>query len=324
MKTRLKYLLPFLVIMSVVPALGFLYLIGEKFKKEFPITNERELKVDIEAGFGSINIEKGFPNQLITVDIDADLEKDPSELIDYYKRDGTGYLSINTTDALVAKEKEKKHSMHISGFEDNNWLMRFSQSVPISFDIELGMGKADIDMTGLQVKDLSLSTGASSVILRFDEKNKAFIENLSIETGLSKFKAYGLSNANFQNLKFEGGVGSYLLDFGGSLDHEVNVDIEIGLGSVTLVVPDHLGAKIYYEKSWIASIDLPKNYEEEEENTYLSSNYYDSKGKLNFHVEAGLGSVTIKRLIGAGSSHPPKPPFPVDSPGIISPPPPVN
>ncbi|MBA4312884.1 MAG: hypothetical protein C0417_09665 [Chlorobiaceae bacterium] len=294
MNSKLLHIAPFLAILVILPALGFIYILGEKFKKEILVTNERELKVDLEAGFGNIRIGKGSADRLFTVDIDADLKKDASEYIDYSNRDETGYLSINTTDAIIEKRDKKKHSLHISGFEDNNWLMRFTDAVPISFDIELGMGKGEIDLTGLQVKDLNLSTGASSVLLRFDEKNKTTIDNITIETGLSKFKAYGLSNANFDNLKFEGGVGSYLLDFSGKLQREVDVDIQIGLGSIILIIPDEIGAKVYYEKSWVASIDLPKYYEEKEENTYFSKNYYNAKGRLNFHIEAGLGNVTIK------------------------------
>ena len=69
------------------------------------------------------------------------------------------------------------------------WL-NVTKDIPVSFDLELGMGKADLNMTGLSVKDLNLSAGASSVLLRFDEPNKSTIEDMSIEAGLSKFHGY--------------------------------------------------------------------------------------------------------------------------------------
>jgi len=67
------------------------------------------------------------------------------------------------------------------------------------------------------VKDFDLSTGASSVRLAFNEPNKGSIDQMTIEAGLSKFRAMGLGNANFKSLHFEGGVGKYTLDFHGSL-----------------------------------------------------------------------------------------------------------
>lgn len=294
MKNRNKYIPILLMVLIVLSTLGFMFRYGEKYKKDIPITDEKELKVDLEAGYGNIYIAKGSNSQLFSLDINADLKNDVSEYFDYSNRDETGYLNINTTEALKENRDKKKHSLHISGFEDNSWSMKFSDKLPISFDIELGMGKGEINLSGLKVKDLNLSTGASSVSLRFDEPNKSAIENITLETGLSKFKAYGLSNANFENLKFEGGVGSYLLDFEGKLNKEADVDIQIGLGSITIIIPEDIGAKIYYEKSWVASIDLPNDFDEKEDNTYFSKNYYKTSGRLNLHIEAGLGSVTIK------------------------------
>ncbi|MBI4811500.1 MAG: hypothetical protein HY800_08720 [Ignavibacteriales bacterium] len=296
MITKRKKYIPFLLAaIALVLALGFVFKVGEKYKKDISLTDERELKVNLEAGFGNIRIERGTSSKIIALDIDADLKGDLTQYIDYSNRDETGYLNINTSDILIKESRKKKHSIHLSGFEDNDWTMKFTDAVPISFDIELGMGKGNIDLTGLMVKDLNISTGASSVTLRFDEPNPSSIENMTIETGLSKFKGYGLCNANFEHLKFEGGVGSYILDFSGRLDKEVDVDIEVGLGSVTIYVPDETGTKVYYEKSWVASIDLPKDFDEEEEDNYFSSNYYNTSGRINMHIEAGLGSVTIKR-----------------------------
>jgi predicted membrane protein len=90
-------------------------------------------------------------------------------------------------------------------------------------------------------------------------------------------------------------VGSYSLDFGGELKKEVDVDIEVGLGSLTIIIPNDIGAHIMYEKNWISHIELDNDIDEREENNYYTSNYYSSKGKINFRVEAGFGSVKIKR-----------------------------
>lgn len=296
MVKKRKYIIIIPLILTFLVLIGFSFRYANKYRKEISASNEQELKVNLDAGFGNIRIERGDAKKILLVDIDADLKSDLTEYIDYANRDEVGYLNINTSEAATRESRRgKNRSLHISGFEDNNWDMRFTDAIPISFEIELGMGKGDLDFSGLTLKDLNLSTGASSVVMRFDKPNKGEIENLNIETGLSKFKGYGLCNANFDRLKFEGGVGSYLLDFSGALDKEVDVDIQVGLGSMTISIPEYIGAKVYYEKSWVASIDLPNDFKEEEENNYFSKNYYNTNGKINLHIEAGLGSVKIKR-----------------------------
>lgn len=286
--------LPLLIGLAVIlGSAGFIPPRTEKYRWDIKQTGERELKVTVDAAFGKIRIERGISTYIMKADIEADLKRDLAEYIDYTKRDNLGYLNINTTEGF----NKDRHSKNISlgELEKNDWLMQFTDKLPISFDIELGAGKGELDLTGLIVKDLNLSSGASSVVLRFDNPNTETIENMTIETGLSKFKGYGLCNANFDRMKFEGGVGSYVLDFSGKLTKEVDVDIQIGLGSIVIWIPEEIGAKITHEKSFISSIDVPKDFTEEDDDIYFSENYETARGKINMYIETGLGSVKIKR-----------------------------
>jgi len=295
----MKFRYPYILIATtalILAATGFIfYKAPNSYKKDIPLSHEQELKVTINAGYGDMYLSRGAGGALLHANIDAELKHDIDDYIEYSSRDNIGYLNICTSDENYKSSNEHNHSIHFSGFGTNTWDMHFTDAIPISYDVELGMGKADFDFSGLSIKDLNLSTGASSVDMRFDKHNRSVIEDMNIESGVSKFHAEGLCNANFSHLKFQGGVGSYELDFGGKLDREANVDIEVGLGSLTVIIPEHTGAKIEYEKSIIAHITLADDFSEQEQNTYYSANYYDAPGKLNMHIEAGLGSVKIRR-----------------------------
>ncbi|HLX11386.1 MAG TPA: LiaF domain-containing protein, partial [Bacteroidota bacterium] len=197
------------------------------------------------------------------------------------------------------KDDENRHhrNIHVDGLDSRDWDLKFTDAIPIAFDVQLGVGKGDIDLTGLRVKDFTLSSGASSVTLHCDKPNKEVIQELNIEAGVSKFNASGLNNLHFRRLKFEGGVGSYTLDFGGELNKEVDADLEVGLGTLTIIIPQKIGAKIYYQKSWITHLNLEDDFarSDTDEDTYYSSNYATAKGKLNIHIDASLGSVRIRR-----------------------------
>ena len=293
-KRKILPLLPlFLGVALILSTAGFVPDPSEKYRKEIKSTGERELKVTLDAAFGKIRVERGISTYIMKADIEVDSRRDILEHIDYIKRDDVGYLTIN-----IAKRHERSRrgkNINLGEFEKNDWLLEFTDKIPISFDIQLGAGKGELDLTGLYVKDLNLSTGASSVVLRFDEPNPDIIENINIETGLSKFKGYGLCNANFKRMKFEGGVGSYVLDFSGKLKKEIEVDVEIGLGSVVIWIPDDIGAKVAHDKSFFSSFDIPKDFNEENDNIYYSDNYERAAGRINLYVKAGLGSVKIKR-----------------------------
>lgn len=294
MKYINKYsIFAFLLLFTTTAAAYNLFLDDKRYQKENPYSNERELKVNVESAFGKLVIGKCDDVNVFSYDILRNQKLgDPINEIKYSIVDRIGYLEIPVPES----ERPKKKTFNIGSLETEKWILDLTGRVPISMDIQLGAGKGSFDFTGLKIKDLDISTGASSVTIMFNKLNQQTIENLNIETGVSQFRAYNLSNANFNKLKFSGGIGSYELDFSGELNKEVDVDIEIGLGSITILIPKYAGAKVYYEKNWVSNIDIDKDFDEEQNNEYVTSNYSDVKGKLNIQIEAGFGSVKIKRI----------------------------
>jgi hypothetical protein len=263
-------------------------------QREIGRTTEKELKVVLTSSFGSVLFSRGEPEKMLVLDTSPRTAKDPRISVDYSIRNRVGYMDLSLGEG--AKEGDgKKGSFHISDWEGGKWYLKFSDAIPISFDVQLGVGKGDFDLTGLQVKDFNLSTGASDVTLSFDEPNKSCIDNISIESGVSKFDGRNLCNANFKRFRFQGGVGAYTLDFGGALTSEVDVDIEVGLGVMTIYVPSGTGARVMYDKSWVSRVDCAADFGSNGDNEFISENYYSAAGKMNIRVDSGLGSVKIRR-----------------------------
>jgi hypothetical protein len=260
--------------------------------KEIGRTTEKEIKVVLASSFGSVSISRGEPGKTVSVESDRPGGENSRMTVDYTVRNRIGYLEIN-----LGQDNEesggKGTGIHFGNMESGKWTLHFSDAIPISFDVELGVGRGSFDMTGLQVKDFNLSTGASEVDLAFDERNALEIENLNIESGMSRFNGRNLLNARFKHFRFQGGVGSYTLDFGGELTSEVDVDVEVGFGFATLIVPKLVGARITYEKNWVSHLDCDSDFENDAANEYMTANYYRVPGKLNITLDSGLGSIKV-------------------------------
>lgn len=262
--------------------------------REIGRTTEKELNVVLSSSFGTVIISRGSSEKICVVECD-DPEKEQSATdMRYQIRNRTGYLDLDLGQGEGGDDR-RKSGFNLHGLSGGTWRIKFTDAVPISLDLELGVGKGDFDLTGLRVKDLNLSTGASDVILAFNEQNPVKIENMNIESGVSKFIARNLGNANFKHLKFQGGVGTYTLDFDGSLGNEVDVDLELGMGLMKLVIPQAVGAKIYYEKSWISRLDCDQGFQSTGDNQYISSNYYVEPGRMNITIDSGMGSIKVVR-----------------------------
>lgn len=258
--------------------------------QEINRTTEKELHVVLTAGFGRVTIQRGQPDKIFVGHQHGDKHE---SAINYEVRNRTGYLRIDLGEAEEGEgEKKKGAHVHLGG----EWTLRFTDAIPISFDIEMGVTKSEIDLTGLRVKDFNLSSGASDVLLTCEAPNPLTMNELSIECGVSKFTGRNLGNTKFKHFRFEGGVGSATLDFDGEqLAENLEADIVVGLGVCTIILPEHLGTKILYEDSFISHISLARDIRGSAENEYISDNYNDARSHILLNVSAGLGSVRVKR-----------------------------
>lgn len=257
-------------------------------------TTEREVKVVISSSFGKLAIAKGEPEKIVSGRPAGTGKNVVPFTYEYNIRSRVGYLDI-TFDPGRVEEGRRKGSFNFSHLGSGNWVLHFSDAIPITFDVELGVSRVDFDLTDLQVKDFNLSCGASDVTITFDKLNTMQMNEMNIECGVGKFEGRNLGNANFKRFRFEGGLGAATLDFSGAIQQDTDIDITVGLGLCTILLPKDVGARIYYEKSIVSRIDYGKGIFSSGENLYFSDNYANAAHRVHVRIEAGLGSVRIRR-----------------------------
>lgn len=291
MNTLRQHITPYLLC-AVVVSTTQVYA-GDSGKKEIGRTTEREINVVLSAGFGRVNIERGEAEKVIIAEGYSKKESSLPTTLKYDIRNRVGYLDISLGED-IQESGGKKGTFKISGIDGGTWDLKFSSAIPISFDVELGVAKGAFDMTGLQVKDFKLSAGASDVLLVFDSPNTSTIDEMSIESGVGKFVGRNLGNANFKSFRYEGGVGAATLDFAGLSQSEVDIDVQVGLGICTVIIPKDAGARVFFEKSLVSRIDFDSSIQTMGDNQYISDNYRTAKSRMNIRIDAGLGKVRIK------------------------------
>jgi hypothetical protein len=272
----------------------------EVTKREITRTKEKELAVSLSASFGTLVVEKGEANKIVVAEYWRDENEKQRLEMSYDIAHDRGDLDIELTESNKFRGRDswvtskEEHRSRRGDYEDRHLTARFTDAIPITFNISLGAGKGDFDFSGLQVKHLKISAGASSADLRCDEVNSIACDDVIIESGVSKFSAENLCNLNFRKLKFSGGVGSYKLDFGGKLQQSAVASVEVGLGAVTVYVPHSMPARIVYDESWFSSIDLDESFVRTKKSVYETEDFVRSDKTLTIRIESGLGSIRVK------------------------------
>ena len=272
----------------------------EVVRREVTRTSEREVSVSLDASFGTLTILKGDRSKIVAAEFSRESD-DKRQLEMFYDiDDGRGNLEINLTNEK--RHRERRNSSvsweELKGdnnnSEDRYLTARFTDAVPLNMKIGVGAGRGNLDFTGLKLKSLKISAGASSAELHCDEPNPISCDNVSIESGVSKFSASHLTNLNFRKLKFSGGVGAYTLDFAGQLQQKSYAEVDVGLGAITVYVPKDTPTRILTEDSWFSSVDVDEGLEKVRKNTYESENFEQSEKTLTIKIGSGLGSIKVR------------------------------
>ena len=190
---------------------------------------------------------------------------------------------------LGLRSLERRRGINLE--EGSRARFALTQQLPLDLALEFGAGEAELELGGLSLRRLAISTGASETTVRIDQPNPVESEEVSIEAGAAELEVYGLGNARTRRIRFQGGVGSTLLDFGGAWDRDAEASVQMGIGSVTLRFPRHLGVRMV-RNSFLTSLDAPRMTKRG--NSYYSDNWDSATHRLTVHVNAALGSIEVE------------------------------
>lgn len=256
--------------------------------KEIEFKDEKSLTVKIEFGAGELNLGESRSEKIL----EAEVSYDPSYsdfFFDYQKSKNEGELFMGT-------ELEEEKGVNLGDVKERNWWdLKFTDKIPINFQIDVGAAESELDFTGLKIKDLDIDLGAAKGVIMFRKPNPERISRMSIDAGACKLEMEGLGNANFKEMDFDGGIGDFTLDFSGELKHRAFVAIDMGLGRLTILLPQDIGVKIESKDSIVSSLSIEKgDFHETEEDVWVNEKYGEAEGELNIEIEIGLGAVDVE------------------------------
>jgi N-terminal domain of toast_rack, DUF2154 len=166
----------------------------------------------------------------------------------------------------------------------NDWELKLGSS-PMRLVINAGAYQGNYELGGLSLERLQIEDGAAQVDVSFSTPNLVEMSSLQYTTGASKVSLKGLANANTTNMTFRGGAGDYTLDFSGELHNNMNVNIESGVSSVTIIVPEGVNAKVVSDSGFM---------------TVSTSGSWEQSGNT-YQVTGSGNTITINVKMGAGN-----------------------
>ncbi|HEU5179673.1 MAG TPA: hypothetical protein VFW45_02710 [Candidatus Polarisedimenticolia bacterium] len=104
--------------------------------------------------------------------------------------------------------------------------------------------RADLDLTGLSLRRLTLHAGSGRLRARFKAGNPADLERLLLVAGTGESLLEGLGWGGVLSLEFHGGAGNSVIDFSGAGPAEAAALVDRGAGNIEMVLPRDLGVVV--------------------------------------------------------------------------------
>ena len=248
-----------------------------------------QLDILIKFGFGKIKIERGNPSKAITGFIQYNAEL-ISPRISYV---GDRSIAVFRLETKMRREGWGFTKWHDFGdYDMPESELYFTTRVPLDIQFSCGLGEADLDFGNLLISDANIENGLGATFLNFSTLNEITMRRLSVENGLGELRASNLSNANTTRYRFDSGLGDADLDFGGELQHDIQVDANIGLGNMTFRIPRIYNVELDAKDSFLSTIET-RGMIQIRRGLYRSRDFDSSRPTIFISANVGLGGIKM-------------------------------
>ena len=264
----------------------------------------------------------------ITIDLETDVKTGPTQVepinipfldprtdtADVTVSFGAGTLNINADgkDALIAgnatfnvddflpevsidgnEVRIEQGSLDLGGvpaFPDdliNDWVLSIGDA-PLELEINAGAYKGHYELGGLSIRRLEINDGAAEAQVSFLQPNQVEMSLFKYSTGASSIKLSELANANMSQFIFRSGAGSYTLDFSGELSRDMQVTIESGVSSITIIIPADTSAVL--TTNGLLSVNASGSWEQNDSTYTLSA----GGPTITIEVDMGAGNLILE------------------------------
>ncbi|MFZ1972468.1 MAG: toast rack family protein [Candidatus Acidiferrales bacterium] len=192
----------------------------------------QSVTANLEIPAGKLDLSGGA-TQLVDADFNY-LAEDGKPTVDYSVANGRGDLNIT--------QANKRHIQFAT--RPNDWVLRFSDAVPLELNVQMGAGESNLRLQGLNVSSLDVNIGAGHLRLDLTGPRKTNLNvvihggvgaasiRLPKDIGVRVHASGGIGAVTSGGLTREG--DDYVNAVVGKTPANIDVSIEGGIGAINL------------------------------------------------------------------------------------------
>ena len=240
------------------------------------VTDEEFIEVEVQYGIGDLTVRRGAPDLLYRARMRFH-ERLATPTAVY--EDGRLEFGIEPVEDMESEGLSEMPSMDLE----------LPARIPMDLTLFFLGGTADVDLSGIPIRTLDLTNGASESTVSVSEVNPERMRSAKINVGVADFTATGLGNLNAREVEVVAGLGVVTLGLDGEWPSDSHLSIGMGLGAMRIEIPASLAVRVQRDSGFFSTFVASRF--QKDGDTYTSDNWEDAGRKLEIDLSATLGSV---------------------------------
>ena len=171
--------------------------------------------------------------------------------------------------------------------------LTLGKAQPYALTIEMGASDNSFELGGLPLTRLNVKQGAGKSDIHFAAPNPQPLSLINVESGAMALEMTNLANANFAEMKVDGGAAGYKFDFGGRLQRDAHVKITTGMSGVEVIIPATTAAKVSAE-TVMGGLNLGDGFTKKDGAYWTEAAIKGQTPLLTIEAAVSLGGLTLK------------------------------
>jgi hypothetical protein len=275
-----------------------------QIKKQFTVEdapNCENVKLVLKANSGNCYIKPSESSELLNVFSN----QSESSYSHNFRKEITGKTCNVSLSLEEAQTEGISHTISTRFFgsqeapaNDRIWKMYLTESKPYFLELDYGVGKANVDLSGLSIKKLKINTASADVVVGYFSAlgNQMEMDTFFIKVDVGSVNVKNLDLAKVRNLYADVGFGSMTLDFTNKPIIGSRIKGSVGAGNLVILLPgDDTPVLVKIKDSWLCSVQMPAGMKKINETTFSNAAYSkDAKNVLVFDLDVSMGNIIFK------------------------------
>lgn len=181
--------------------------------------------------------------------------------------------------------------------ENKKWHIYLTDALPLSLNLNYGIGKADVDLSEMSVRQLKVNTGSADVRIGYapGKMNKVEMDTFMVKVSMGSLNIEQVNLSRARVVIAEVGFGTLNLGLDDRINESNRISASVGAGNLNVSLPpSNIPVIVYINNSPLCRISLGDGFHQVKPNVYANSSYRENaKNLLTFDLDVGLGKISF-------------------------------